>query len=159
MSKSSIFKKNRLDAKQLRTVAERRFGDANALRDTGLNPRANGAMYLGGFVVECLLKAKLLERFPWLENDHPPQGRSKEDSHLWSLCYRSHALDEILAKVPAVTEKLSQLEQREANRLTQSLKSICADWTIFARYSTHNANINDARAFLDKIKEIKKWLT
>jgi hypothetical protein len=33
------------------------FGDAAALRDTKKNERANGAMYLAGFVVECLLKA------------------------------------------------------------------------------------------------------
>jgi len=36
----------------LRTVADRRFDDADALRQTGRNARANGAMYLGRFVEE-----------------------------------------------------------------------------------------------------------
>jgi hypothetical protein len=42
------------------TVAERRFGDAQALVNTGDNARANGAAYLAGFVVEILLKAQLV---------------------------------------------------------------------------------------------------
>jgi hypothetical protein len=118
---------------QLRTVADRRFDDANALRQTGRNARANGAMYLGGFVIECLLKASLLEKFPWLKNATPPAGRSKPDQYLWSLCYRSHDLDEILAKLPEIRDRLSRLEQRGTPRLLQSLNSICAQWTIYAR--------------------------
>ena len=117
----TIFKRIRLRPSQLRTVADRRFDDAQALRGTGENARANGAMYLGGFVVECLLKAKLMERFPWLQGARSPQGRTKADQHLWSLCYRSHDLDEILAKLPDVIDKLSQVEGRESNRLIQSL--------------------------------------
>ena len=58
-----IFLKVRLRPTQLRTVAERRFDDAVALRQTGKNARANGAIYLGGFAIECLLKARLLEDF------------------------------------------------------------------------------------------------
>jgi hypothetical protein len=115
-------------------------------------------MYLGGLVIECLLKARLLRRFPWLQNAGSPEGRSRSDGRLWSLCYRSHDLDEILARLPEVTAKLSQLEQRESNRLTQSLKSICARWTIYARYSPHSADMDDARVFLDQIEELKPWL-
>ena len=109
-------------------------------------------------MIECLLKAKLLERFPWLQSAGSPDGRSKEDRHIWSLCYRSHDLDEILAQVPEILTKLSQLEQRDSGRLTRSLKSICAQWTIFARYSPYTADMDDARVFLDQIKELKVWL-
>lgn len=154
-----IFKKVRLRPSQLRTVANRRLDDANALRKTGENARANGAMYLGGFVVECLLKAGLLERFPWLQSAGPGEKRSKDDQQLWSLCYRSHDLDEILARLPDIADKLSRLEQRESSRLAQSLKSICGEWTIYARYSPYNADIDDARTFLDQIEELKPWLT
>ena len=153
-----IFAKCRLSPSQLRTVADRRFDDADALRRTGKNARANGAIYFGGFVIECLLKAKLLDEFSWLQNASSPEGRSRNDGHLWSLCYRSHDLDEILAKLPSITTKLSQQEQRGANRLTHSLRSICAQWTIHARYSPHTADIDDARDFLDQIKELKPWL-
>ena len=115
-------------------------------------------MYLGGFVIECLLKANLLEQFGWLQSARSPEGRSKDDRHLWSLCYRSHDLDEILAKLPGVVERLSRLEQRGSSRLVQSLKSICAEWTIHARYSPHSADIGDAGRFLDRIKELKSCL-
>jgi len=59
-----IFKRTRLRPPQLRSVADRRFDDAQALRATQLNARANGAIYLGGFVIECPFKAMLLEKFP-----------------------------------------------------------------------------------------------
>jgi hypothetical protein len=74
-----IFKKIRLTPTQLRTVAERRFADAEALRDTKANARANGTMYLAGFVVECLLKAKLLERYRWLQSASSPTGKTKSE--------------------------------------------------------------------------------
>lgn len=154
-----IFKKVRLRPMQLRTVADRRFDDADALRQTGRNARANGSMYLAGFVIECLLKAKLLERFAWLQNAGTPAGRSKDDQYLWSLCYRSHDLDEILSKLPEVQDLLSRMKRRRSGRLIESLKSICAQWTIYARYSPYNAHIDDARRFLDQIEELKPWLS
>ena len=153
-----IFKRVRLRPRQLWTVADRRFDDADVLRRTGRNARANGAIYLGGFVIECLLKAQLLAEFPWLENASFPEGRSKADQHLWSLCYRSHDLDEILAKLPGIADRLSRVEQRASIRLLESLKSICSQWTIYARYSPHTADIDDARQFLDQLEELKTWL-
>jgi hypothetical protein len=155
----SIFQKERLRPSQLRTVADRRFGDADALRRTGRNARANGAMYLGGFVIECLLKAKLLEKRGWLQAARSSEGLSKNDVHLWSLCYRSHDLDAILAKLPEIDERLSRVEQRGSNRLIQSLKSICAGWTVYARYSPRSADIDDAESFLEQIKELMPWLS
>ena len=119
---------------QLRTVADRRFDDANALRRTGQNARANGAMYLGGFVIECLLKAQLLERSGWLQTARSPEGRNKEDRHLWSLCFRSHDLDEILARLPEieltddekqrkkVTEELVQMAKEQPGNVAQMVK-------------------------------------
>src|SRR5260221_14265048 len=85
-------------------------------------------------------------------------SRSKADQQVWSLCYRSHDLDEILAKLPEIIERLSRMEQRESTRLMQSLKSICGQWTIFARYSPYNADVEEARRFLDQIEELKPWL-
>lgn len=63
---SSIFDRVALRPAQLRTVADRRMADAQFLRSRGGGRHANGAMYLAGFVVECLLKAQLLERYRWL---------------------------------------------------------------------------------------------
>src|ERR1051325_4274025 len=129
-----IFTRTLLRPTQLRAVAERRFDDAQALRATGQNARANGAIYMGGFAVECLLKAMLVEKFSWLQNASFPATRSEEERRIWWLCHRSHDLEAILSYLPEVGQKLSRGEQRGAPRLSQSLKSLCS-WTIFARYS------------------------
>lgn len=78
----TIFDRLRLRPSQLRTVVDRRFDDAETLRRTGENARANGAIYLGGFVIECLLKAKLLEEFPWLGGTRRPDGLGPEQGRL-----------------------------------------------------------------------------
>jgi hypothetical protein len=92
-------------------VAERRFGDADCLRKSGVNERANGAMYLAGLVIECLLKAKLMEASPWLQNAGSAEAGPRAERHRWSLCYRSHDLDEILAELPNVVARLSRLSR------------------------------------------------
>jgi hypothetical protein len=154
----SIFEKVKLRPSQLRTVATRRLADAQYLRDSGRNERANGAMYLAGFVVECLMKAELLEEHPWLQNGSTPVRRPKFDQKLWSLCYRSHDLMEILARLPQLIERLKKLEQREQSRLIGNLRSICGQWTIFARYSPRSATMREAGEFLAQVKELRQWL-
>jgi hypothetical protein len=153
--KGSIFAPMKLKASQLRTVADRRFDDAAALRKTNENARANGAMYLGGFVIECMLKAKLLEQNKWLSNAAFPQSRSKKDLRLWSLCYRLHDLREILDHLSGLC---GRLEREAPPRVLQNLRSICETWTVFARYSPMSAMMDEASVFLDRIEELKPWL-
>lgn len=155
----SIFEKVKLRPSQLRTVAYRRYDDAEALYKLRQNARANGAMYLGGFVIECMLKAKLMERFGWLQSTRSPDELDSTDQRIWSLCYRSHDLDEILNHLPGIIERLTRQGRRESNRLIQSLKRICAEWTIFARYSPRTADTDDARDFLRRVRELRTWLT
>jgi hypothetical protein len=40
----------------------------------------------------------------------------------------------------------------------RDLRSVCAAWTIYARYSPRSATIDDAGMFLSQIEELKKWL-
>ena len=156
--KRSIFAKVKVRPDQLRVVADRRFEDADCLRRTRQNARASGAMYLGGYVIECLLKAKLLERYRWLQSVASPQDRPQAERELWSLCYRKHSLDELLAKLPEVQARLAAVEQRGKQKLLSALKEICARWTVFARYSPHSATISEAKQFLSQVKELKSWL-
>lgn len=154
-----IFQKQKLRPSQLRTVADRRLGDAQALYDTGRNAHANGAIYLAGFCVECLLKAELLETHAWLQSSFVPvSGFSKRDSALWNLCYRSHNLEGILESLPAVQQRISELLGRGDNRVPGMLKSVCARWTVFARYSPRTADLDDARDFIERVKVIRSWL-
>jgi len=152
-----IFTRTVLRPTQLRSVADRRFDDAQALRTTQLNARANGAIYLGGFVIECLLKAMLVDKFRWLQSSSYPAKRSEDDKRIWWLCHRSHDLEAILSYLPEVREKLSRSEQRGAPRLSQSLKSVC-EWTIFARYSPATADVDDPDSFLrySKVLQLMK---
>ena len=155
---ASIFERQRLRPAQLRTVAERRYADARYLCDSGLNRHANGAIYLAGFVIECLLKARLPAKHPWLERHVDLQGRSREERRLWRLCYQRHALDEILARLPEIHEQISRSPEGAATGLADVLKSVCGRWTMFARYSPKSADISGAREMLDQVKELKEWL-
>jgi hypothetical protein len=116
-------------------------------------------MYLGGFVIECLLKARLLEEHPWLQTPLSPNP-SPEEQRLWSLCYRSHDLNEILERLPGLTRELAEQDRREGQRTSrlEMLKRICTEWTIQARYSPRSETMAHANHFLDRIRELKACL-
>lgn len=149
----SIFDKVRLTPNQARTVADRRFADSDVLRKTRKSAHANGAMYLAGIVIECLLKAKLLETSPWLQNKGG-RGNNEKEKRLWSLCYRLHELDEILANLPEVFRSL----YHQSERLAKNLQVICSQWSIHARYSPRTATMQEANQFVGQVEELKKWL-
>lgn len=147
---------------QLRTVAERRYDDAEFLRKQakGDNARANAVMYLGGFVIECLLKAKLMEEQPWLQSARDPAKLTKEQKETWELCYRKHDLGAILEHLPQLTSRLAA-EDRRAGRsrgFLQILKMLGATWTIQVRYSPHQESMEVASQFMERIKEVKECL-
>jgi hypothetical protein len=154
---ASIFDKVRLKPTQLRTVADRRFADADALRKTRENARANAVMYLGGFVLECLLKARLLETYRWLQTRGPT---TVDEARLWSLCYRSHDLAGILASLPDLSRQLAEQDLRHGGRarLLPTLDMLCAEWTVHARYSPRDEVMETASVFLSRIRELKEWL-
>lgn len=156
---ANIFAKARLRPSQLRTVADRRYDDAECLRKSGQNRHANGAMYLAGFVVECLLKAELMQCHPWLQSSTCQQaGWTKVQHRLWTLCYRQHDLDEILAHLPSLEQRLRAWDQGMRTRLNRQLREVCGEWTIYARYSPRTATMKEAVQFMDKVKEIRLWL-
>jgi len=156
---SSIFQRMRLAPGQLRTVADRRFGDAWYLRMSQLNARANGVIYLGGFVIECLLKASLLEKHRWLQTTRSPERLASHERHLWLLCYKWHDLQALLEELPEVLTRLKLREIQGRPGLIRHLKQICAEWTVFARYSPQSATIGQARDFLEQVREVKTCLS
>jgi len=143
---------------QLRAVAERRFADATCLLDSRNRERANGAMYMGGFVIECFLKALLLERFPNLKTRVSPATLSKRDQEILQLLY-SHELDKMLEYLPELQKKLSHSNmQSGGGNVWRRFKEICAHWTIYARYSPRLESLDYAEQYLNTIREVKKWL-
>lgn len=148
-----------MTATALRSVADRRFYDAVALGNTQDNERANGAMYLAGFTIECLLKAQMLKEYPWLSTTKNPNSLStKDERRIWELCYRSHDLDEIYARLPQLQKRINSHEQIHGPKLSQHIRQICSTWTIFARYSPLSANIREAISFLEIVRALRKHL-
>jgi hypothetical protein len=152
-----IFDRQKLSARQLRTVAERRLGDAQYLRDSNSNARANGVFYLGGFVLECLLKAMLIEAYPSLLSIQDVSKLSRTDRIVWGLIFRSHELDVMISYLPGLTRKLAT-RYADGRDLLGDLRRICGQWTIYARYSSQTETMDNAAAFLRTIREIKQWL-
>ena len=157
MASSDIFAKLRLTPGQLRAVAERRFADACCLRDSGQQERANGAIYMAGFAIECLLKALLLERHPNLRKRVDPGKLSSSDREVQSLLY-SHELDDMLGFLPEVEKKLAAVKTKSGQSAWKRFSDICEEWTVYARYSPAAAKLDDARRYLETVEEVKKWL-
>jgi len=135
-------------------VADRRFDDAQYLRRSKKNKYANGAMYLGGLVLDILLKAKLLEEHPWLQN--PPGDlarRPASERRLHALCYREHDLIGILDRLSRRT-----LDRLDSAGLLKTLKKLCGTWTIHVRYSPRTSEISEAADFLNRVREVREWL-
>ncbi|MDB5293949.1 MAG: hypothetical protein JWL69_5190 [Phycisphaerales bacterium] len=153
-----IFAKLRLTPGQLRAVSERRFADAQCLLDSRRLERANGAIYMAGFVIECLLKALLLDRHPNLQKKVDPARLSPSDAEVMGLVYRRHDLDDMLGFLPEVQAKLSGIKSEAGHDLWQEFNAVCEEWTVYARYSPLNAKLDEAESFLDIVREVKKWL-
>jgi hypothetical protein len=150
----SIFDKLRLSPGQLRAAAERRDGDAWCLCNSGSNDRANGAIYLGGFVIECYLKELLLERHSNLEGKVDPARLSVPDREVFDALW-GHDLDVLLTFLPDVVTKM----KKSYGKVTyERFSNQCAEWTIHVRYSPHTADIESARRFLNTLKELKPCL-
>ncbi len=110
-------------------------------------------MYLGGISVELLLKAALVEKYPWLQQD-AASAREGRQRRLRDVCYRWHDLEALLEHLPELTARLAATNPQ----LLQGLKKLCAEWTIHIRYSTLQATHAESAAFLERLKEITPWL-
>lgn len=152
-----IFAKPRLKPGQWRAVAERRFGDAKCLLNSGDAERANGAIYMAGFVIECLLKALLIERHPNLSKPVDPAKLSKSDREVFDAL-NGHELDDMLGFLPELEKKLSAVSTPSGQPAWRALNDICEEWRVYVRYSPMPAKLKQARTYLDTVEEVKKWL-
>lgn len=139
------------------TVAERRFDDAVALQATGQNARANGVAYLCGFVVEILLKARLVAKFPAIarKRQHEVEDAERE---VWRLIWTQHDLEGMLSQMGELEAALKLRGERDGRDHLAELKKITASWTIQARYSSRQMLMHEASAFLDRVRTLKDLL-
>lgn len=119
------------NATQWRYLANQRLEDAQVLI-ASRKRRYNGAVYLGGYTVECALKSAIcaLKNLPTLPED-----------------YKTHVLDELFVATGLTLP----------DNLVMKF-CILRDWTVELRYQTKALNAQDARKFLQYAKEVKQWL-
>ncbi len=151
------FRRRRLEPGQWRWVAESRYGDAKCLLDSGDPARANGAIYMAGFVIECLLKALLIERHPNLHRVADQGQLSKSDREIAGLL-SSHDLVRMIGFLPEIAAKLDGVRTAAGRSAWRVFMGICAEWTVHARYAPKSAGMDRAGEYLDGVKEVKKWL-
>lgn len=149
-----IFPRQLLSPSQIRTVSDWRLADATYLSGSRKNNYSNGVIYLAGFVLECLLKALLIEKHAWLQAQREFPHKDRKRQHLWSLVYRSHDLVDILEQLPELSAALGG-----ANRpVYDKLQVLSLSWTVFARYSPKRTTMSEADDFLSQLNEVRRWL-
>lgn len=158
MAKSIFTRNARVRPGQMIAVAERRFGDAEALCRTGANARANGAQYLCGIVIEILLKTQLIELYPAITGKRQHQLVDDSERRVWSLVWRSHDLSEMLDHLRDLEAAVKKRGDRAGRPYLRWLKGICESWTIHARYSTLSSTIDQAEEMLAQVRELKEVL-
>ena len=155
---ATIFdKQQNLVPSKMHAVADRRFEDARALCEAG-NQHANGAQYFAGLVIEILLKAQLVRKYPNVARKRSHEQMDENDRTIWGLIWRSHELDDMRSRLTEMEAALAKKEQRDRIPYLTYLRAVCAEWTIHARYSSVTTSIQNARDMLDRVEAIKELL-
>ncbi len=115
---------------------EQRLADARALFRAG---RWTGAVYLSGYVLECLLKAAILSR----------RGLRALPEEYWR-----HDLRELAAA--AGLDRV--LERPEHRRLEADLALISGLWSVNMRYEGALRNREIGRVVVRAVEELRQWL-
>jgi HEPN domain-containing protein len=115
-------------------VHRKRLGDAEALLKA---KRWNGAIYLAGYVIECLLKVAVCLR---------------QSVRLLPHEYETHNYDALL--------QAAGLRQPVDNepRIRSIYGQLNAQWRVEIRYSSRDYDGRYARDVLNLVKEFKQWL-
>ncbi len=113
-----------------------RHKDARALLRAG---RWGGAIYLGGYVVECLLKARILKR----------KGSSDLPREYWHHDLR-------LMDVSGVAWDI-KLPRNSA--IQDQMLLITGTWDVTMRYgSSQFTDRHGAHSFLEAVRRVRRWL-
>jgi len=121
---------------QLTTKSDQWFADTEYLHKS---KRYAAALYLGGFVIECLLKASLWDR--------------RFDAKVRPLLFRSHDLGELREANTALDV------QMQADRLRVHEQFVrLSSWTVRVRYNPKRVATQDAKDFMRRLKEVREWL-
>ncbi|HOW18227.1 MAG TPA: HEPN domain-containing protein [Phycisphaerae bacterium] len=136
MTRGDPFRRFSLTKKsQLTTKSDQWFDDARFLHQSA---RYAAALYLGGFVIECLLKAALWER--------------RQEPDVRRLLY-SHELDDLLAALPVLAREM----ERDPVGVQEEFVQIC-NWNVRIRYNPLRVDKRDCDDFVRRLTEVRTWL-
>jgi HEPN domain-containing protein len=129
-------------------ASTRRLDDTRVLFNAG---RWRGVMYMAGYAVECLLKAKLMQKYSCrtlheLEDELQRRGILAEHTTVFI-----HHLELLLR----LTQPLDQLRQ---HRMLWPQFALVNRWIPAWRYTADMANRQDAADFLAVVAQIMQWL-
>jgi len=113
--------------------ANERLRDAKVLAKKE-NKRYTGAVYLGGYVLECLLKAAICV---------------VQSTERLSARYLTHELDELLDATGYRSDIPREIDRKFAD---------VTFWNVQLRYQGKRYNAGEAQRFLKNVEEIRQWL-
>lgn len=134
---------------ELARASRHRFADARALLREA---RWQGAMYIAGYAVECLLKTKLMHIYGCrtlgdLEDEL--QRRSILPTHGTVF---THQLEVLLRLAPGWNRLMQNREMRRlfSNKVNK--------WTPTWRYTSMQATREEATEFIDSVDTVMRWV-
>lgn len=145
------------DPHKLVKAARQRLDDAQALLATGKRAHATGAVYLGGFAIEILLKARLVRQYPGIAAKQQHEINERE-RHIWNLIWRQHNLSAMLLELPQLESALIARSEIDQKPYWKNLKEFCSFWKVHLRYAADRISMNDARRKLQRIDQLMEHL-
>lgn len=128
-------------------ASKHRLEDAQILLNAG---RWRGAMYMSGYAVEYLLKAKLMRIYD-CKNLHKLEEELQRRGILASQATVTHHLELLLR----LTQTFARLQQ---NKILWPQFNLVNRWIPAWLYSSNLANRQDAEDFLEAVKNIMNWI-
>ena len=130
------------------SASHQRLEDAKVLLNAS---RWRGAMYMGGYAVECLLKVKLMQIYD-CQNlralDDALRQRSILPEHRTVF---THQLEDLLRLAPGYNRLIQ-------NRDILSLFNKVNQWVPSWRYTSKKANRREATEFITSIERFMRWI-
>ena len=102
--------------------------------------RYTGALYLGGYALECLLKAAICQQ---LNRSHYPVRQAR---------YRTH---DLIALKTLCSVVLPIDDDPDAARHFRTINSV---WTVSIRYEGPSLRVTSVRRFLDALDDLGQWI-
>lgn len=132
-----------------RKASAHRMQDARALYNAG---RWRGAMYIAGYAIECLLKAKLMEQYGGLHLAGLQEKLVERRQIGESQTLFSHELTFLLGLTGALPRLLMDRDGQKSFRLVNQ-------WVPAWRYNVRCTGREDADDFLKAVESIQQWIT